>query len=243
MPAWLAVGRHVGLAAIAGVISGVVVGGLLGRVAMRVSGFASGPNMIGVHTSNGNRVGDITFGGTLGLVVFVGVASGLLGGIVYAAIEPWLRRFRPWHGLAYGIALLVTFGFTVLDPFNFDFRRFGPISLNVAMFSALFVLFGVLVAWLFDRLVALDGQHAAARVIAWLVWPGMGLAVFAAVGAMLAVDERDRLFFLVCAGALAFAALVHWRGLPRQIGYASLAVVLALGALRTSDAVQLFRGF
>jgi hypothetical protein len=244
MATWLAVGRHIGLAAIAGVISGVVVGGLLGRVAMRISGLAAGPNMVGVHTSNGNRVGDITFGGTLGLVVFVGIASGLLGGIVYAAIEPWLRRLRPWHGLAYGIGLLATFGFTVLDPFNFDFGRFGPLSLNIVMFSTLFVLFGVSVAWLFDRLGALDARSGATtRVIGLLVWPAMGFGVLAAVSALLAVDERDRVFFFASAGALALAALVHWRGLPQRIGYASLGAVLLLGAVRTFDAIQLFRGF
>jgi hypothetical protein len=93
--------------------------------------------MVGVHTSNGNRVGDITFAGTLALVLLVGVASGLVGGVIYAVLQPWLRPLRPWHGLAYGSALLAVFGFTVLDPFDFDFTRFGPPLLNVTMFAAL----------------------------------------------------------------------------------------------------------
>jgi hypothetical protein len=73
--------RHVGIAALAGVLTGIVVGGLLGRIAMRVSGLMSRPELIGARTENGNRVGDVTFDGTLGLVVFVGVASGLVGGL------------------------------------------------------------------------------------------------------------------------------------------------------------------
>jgi hypothetical protein len=50
-------------------------------------------------------------------------------------------------------------------------------------------------------------------------------------------------FVLVSGAALALAAIVHWRGLPRRIGYASLAAVLVFGAVRTFDAIQLFRGF
>ena len=128
-----------------------------------VSGFTAGPEAVGVRTSNGNRVGDITFEGTLGLVLFVGIVSGLVGGVVFAAVEPWLRRLRPWHGLVFGLALLATFGFAVLDPSNFDFRRFGFAALNIAMFAALFLAFGVLIAWVFDRLRATMEGPASQR--------------------------------------------------------------------------------
>ena len=148
-------GRHVGTATLAGVIAGVLVGGLLGRVVMRVAGFTAGPGLVGSFTANGNRVGDITVAGTAAIVLFVGLSSGLVGGVLYAALEPWLHRLRPWHGLAYGVALLAAFGFTVLDPANLDFRRFGSAPLNVAMFAALFLLFGVGTAFLFDRLRSL----------------------------------------------------------------------------------------
>src|SRR5688500_2393957 len=146
MATWGAGASHLGTASLAGLVAGVLVGGLLGRVAMRISGFAAGPSMVGARTENGNPVGDITLAGTLALVVFVGIATGLLGGILYALVEPWLRRTRPWHGLIYGVALLAALGFTVFDPFNFDFARFGPAPLNVAMFAALFVVFGVVTA-------------------------------------------------------------------------------------------------
>jgi hypothetical protein len=76
---------------------------------MRISGFMAGPAP----------------GGTLALILFTGLASGLFGGIVYAVVEPWLRRWRPWHGLAFGVGLFLALGLLVLDPFNFDFRRFG----------------------------------------------------------------------------------------------------------------------
>jgi len=241
---WVAIGRHVGLASLAGVVSGLLVGGVLGRIVMRISGFAAGPTMVGVHTSNGNRVGDITFAGTLGLVLFVGLGAGLAGGVVYGVLEPWLRRLRPWHGLAYGSALLATFGFTVLDPSNFDFSRFGPLSLNIAMFGALFVTFGVSTAWLFDHLQALAARPGRiGHGVELAAWLALGLSLLFSALLIVGAAADDRLFALAIAGALVLAAIAHWQGLPRLVGYACLAAVLVLGTLRTFDSVQLFRGF
>lgn len=241
----MAVGRHVGTASLAGIIAGLVVGGLLGRVVMRVSGFTAGPAMVGVRTSNGNRVGDITFDGTLGLVLFVGLASGLVGGIVYAVVESWLRRVRPWHGLSYGVALFLAYGFFVLDPFNFDFRRFGVAALNVAMFAALFVIFGVVTAWLFDAVSALRARTgAAARVADALAWLALAPAVIVAVLIATSVGGLgDPITTITIVAPLAAAAIVRWRGLPEMLGYASLAAGVLIGAARTlSGLPQLLAG-
>jgi hypothetical protein len=234
-----AVARQVGTATLAGVIAGILVGGLLGRVVMRVAGFVAGPGMVGSFTANGNRVGDITLEGTLVIIVFVGLAAGLSGGILYALLEPWLRRLRPWHGLAYGAGLLAAFGFTVLDPSNLDFQLFGSAPLNVAMFAALFLIFGVVIAWLFDRLRTLIAGTTtlsrAAEVLAFLTLiPG---AIAAVVTLVSLTELADPFFPIVFAVALVIAALVRWRGLPRLIGYAALGTPLLLGAMRTFGAV------
>jgi hypothetical protein len=237
--ALIAVARHVGTATLAGIITGILVGGLLGRVVMRVSGFTAGPGMVGSFTSNGNRVGEITFGGTLAIVIFVGVGSGLAGGVLYAVIEPWLRRLRPWHGLAYGALLLAAFGFTVLDASNFDFQLFGSAPLNVAMFAALFLLFGVGIAWTFDRLRALIAgttmPSRTAKGLAFLVLlPGVvaaGLLVLSPGGL------EDPLFPIAFLLGAVIAAFVRWRHLPTVIGYAALAAPILLGATRTIAAV------
>ena len=233
------------MATLSGVVAGVLVGGLLGRVVMRISGFTAGPALVGVTTENGNRVGDITFGGTFALVMFVGLPFGLLGGMLYAVVEPWLRRVRPWHGLAYGVALLLAFGFIVLDPNNFDFTRFGVPVLNVAMFAALFLIFGVTIGWLFDTLGSLRaGKGPAARVVdilAWLSLVPAGLVVVLFIGGVAGLEPP--LAILIVA-ALLVPAVVRWRGLPQEIGYASLAAVLLLGAARTlSGLPDLVRGF
>jgi len=240
----MSVARHVGTACLAGSVAGVLVGGLLGRVVMRISGFMAGAALAGVHTENGNVVGDITLAGTLALILFVGLPSGILGGLLYALLEPWLSRLRPWHGLFYGIALLATAGFAFLDPVNFDFRRFGVTALNVAMFAALFVLFGVATAWLFDRLRALRaGTTGLARtvdILAWVALIAAGLLVLLFLGGGAGLEP---IVAIVIVAVLLVPAIVRWRGLPPSIGYASLIVVLLLGAVRTVTGVlQLLTG-
>ena len=245
MTAWIAPARHLGLAALSGVVAGILVGGVLGRIAMRISGFAAGPALVGVSTANGERVGEITFGGSLAVVIFVGLPFGVVGGILYAIVEPWLRRARPWHGLAYGVGLLLAIGFIVLDPSNFDFTRFGPPLLNVAMFAALFVIFGVTIAWLFDTLRALrDRNGPAARVVDILAWLSLVPAVLVVVLLLGGAAGLEPPLSILIVAVLLVPAIVRWRGLPQAIGYASLAGMLLLGAARTlSGLPELVRGF
>jgi hypothetical protein len=231
----VALARHVGTASLAGVIAGILVGGVLGRIVMRIAGFTAGPGLVGAFTANDNRVGEITFAGTVGLIVFVGIAAGLVGGMLYAALEPWLRRLRPWHGLAYGAGLLVTFGFLVIEPTNLDFRRFGSPALNVAMFAGLFLAFGVVVAWLFDRLRAIIAGHGRAarpvEIFAFLALaPGLVAAVLVAISV---TGLAQPLFPIVFAAGLLIATIARWRRLPALIGYASFAVPVLIGAART----------
>lgn len=230
--------RHVGTASLAGILSGMVVGGLLGRVAMRVAGLTSRPELIGVETANGNRVGDITIGGTLALVLFVGVSAGIGGGILYAAAEPWLRS-RARRGLLFGAGLFAALGFTVISPGNFDFQRFGLAPLNVLLFAALFLAFGALEVFLFDRIrraIVRAGVWATGLEIA--VWLAAALAcalvpfVFLSPGGL--DDPVPALLFFTAA---LVPPLVRWRGLPRSLGYAAFGLPVLVGALRTLTGV------
>jgi len=168
--------------------------------------------------------------------------------VVYGIVEPWLRRLRPWHGLGYGIALLAAVGFTVLDPFNFDFTRFGPAPLNLAMFAALFVIFGVVTAWLFDRLRVLSAKAGTTArvldVVGLLALGPAALAVALAVAGVFAGASSNTLVALVIIGALAVAAIVRALGLPRPLGYACLAGALLFGTTRTvGDVLHVLYGF
>ena len=182
----------------------------------------------------------------VGTASLAGIIAGVIvGGLVYAVAEPWLRRVRPWHGLAFGVGLLLAYGFLVLDPFNVDFRRFGVAALNVAMFAGLFVIFGVAIAWLFDVIAALRVKTGvAARVTDALAWFAIVPAVIVAllIGSSVGGFGDPNTTFVIVA-PLFVAAIVRWRRSPQMLGYASLAVGVLLGAARTlSGLPQLIGG-
>jgi len=149
-------------------IVGVLVGGLGGRLAMRITAIAAGPTLQGVSTEAGFPVGEITGLGTIGLVIFAGLLGGAIGGLFYAIVRPWLAGLGRWQGVAFGVVLLGVLGSAVLDPLNADFGRFGPVGLNVAMFAALFVIFGALVAPVARRLERAGAHSAVFDTLLWL---------------------------------------------------------------------------
>lgn len=144
--------RTVAIGALAGAMAGVVAGGIGGRIAMRVSAMATEDRFQGTLTEAGNRVGDITVGGTLGLVLFGGALIGILGGLIYLGVRRWLMDLGPWKGLGFGLLLLAMLGWVVISGDNFDFHRFGPPPLNIGMFALIFVAFGLIVVALHDWL-------------------------------------------------------------------------------------------
>lgn len=125
----------------AGLAVGVVIAGLGSRLVMRLLAVAD-PDARGSFTENGNQVGDITLGGTLGLVTFVGIPIGFLAGLIVFAVRRWLPAGQPWRGLAFSAVLLALLGGTVIDPDNIDFRLLEPAGLAIALFGLLFFAAG-----------------------------------------------------------------------------------------------------
>jgi len=142
--------RTVAIGVGAGMVAGLVAGGGA-RLAMRITAMTAESSQRGALTENGNRLGEITLGGTASLLVFGGLV-GIAGGLAYVAVKPWL----PWsglrRGLLFGLLLLATSGSVVMDPDNPDYRRFGSPGLNVCLFSLVYLGFGLIVAPLADRL-------------------------------------------------------------------------------------------
>ena len=120
---------------------------------MRISAVAAGPEMAGRLTENGNRIGEFTIGGTLALIFFVGVFSGVAGSVAIVGSDPWLRWLGPLQGVGFGVVALAATGGQ--GPFtSVDFLILDPPALNVAMFLGLHLAFGLTVSglyWLADR--------------------------------------------------------------------------------------------
>lgn len=144
--------RHIVIIGIAAFTTGVLVGGVGSRLVMFLSRIIAPSIAVGRLTDGGNRIGEFTLSGTLELVIFVGIFSGLLAAPLYYAAEPWFAWARSGRGLLLGCYLLALGGNLVLQP---DSRDFGIVEreiLNVAMFVLLYVLFGVTMTWLVSLL-------------------------------------------------------------------------------------------
>jgi hypothetical protein len=128
----------------AGAVAGVLVAGLGGRLFMRVMAATSGNGAQGASTDAEEIVGEITFGGTLGFVIFVGLFFPIAAALVYLALRHFLPSPIVVAGLMFGVLLLGTFG--VDDPMssdNVDFEILSPLLLAVAGITALALLFGM----------------------------------------------------------------------------------------------------
>lgn len=234
--------RALGVATVAGLGTGVLVGGLGGRLIMKLIALAAEPGATGRVTANGNTVGDLTVEGTLAIVVFSGVFSGLIGGLLYLALRPWFEPLGRWRGLAFGVAVLALMGHSVLEPDNFDFRVFGSTALNVGLFAALFLVFGLLIAPFFDRVAAAAQRSRAAAVVAWLgVVPAIlviALGVGSTVAGLLGQNAEVRpLLGLLIIGTLLAGALGRFIGVGRPAALAVVALPVLVGAWVTGSGV------
>lgn len=250
--------RHAVIVGLAGVITGVIVGGIGGRVLMRIAAVAAPDRVIGATTENGNRIGDITVGGTLALVVFVGILSGLVGAIAYLISEPWLAWAGRWRGLVFGGVLLAIGGFGAFDSKNFDFFLVGNQELTVGMFVALFLGFGALLvpvtSRLEHRLPGIDPDRPVAGSIPYLVLGAFGLQFVLLFFVQFFVDdaaagEAPVLTGVLVGGAALATALTlagrvwrrgpSWAARALQLsGYGFLAGAVAAGGTRVAGEIN-----
>ena len=163
--------RAMAVGMLPGVLAGLIAGGVGSRLAMRVMAATSTAAVQGTETEFGATVGEISFGGTLFLLI-AGAVLGAGGGLIFMAI----RRLLPWNGwaggLAFGLLLLGFFGRLIIDPNNFDFDVLDPASLAVAMFAAIFILYGLLLVPTLEHL-----EPSIRRAPPWLWLPLLGMTV------------------------------------------------------------------
>ena len=137
--------RDVSVGGISSLVSGLVVLGLGGRLAMYLSRLLH-PEAVGRLTENGNEIGVFTVGGTIGLLLFGGVASGLAAAPVWVVIKPWIPR--KWVVVGLGAVAIGGFQLVASDNPDFDILE-GP-ALDIVILLALVFGFGATVH-LLDR--------------------------------------------------------------------------------------------
>lgn len=94
--------RKVAIGGLAGLLGGLLVVGLGGRVFMRVAALID-PSSTASLTSNGNRIGDITVGGTISFVLFAGALFGVYAAVLWVTVAPWIPGRGMIRALANGV--------------------------------------------------------------------------------------------------------------------------------------------
>ena len=181
--------REIAVGGIASLISGTVILGLGGRLVMFLSRLLH-PEAIGRFTENGNEVGVFTVEGTVGLLLFGGVASGLIAAPVWVVMKPWIPR----KSAVVGFGAAAIGGFQLVSSDNRDFDILDGPALDIVLLLALVFLFGAVLSAL-DRL--LDGKlprsDRAGPVVVYGLITAVGL-IFVPLGLLLqfmpGFDER-----------------------------------------------------
>lgn len=204
--------RDIARGGIAGALVGIVVGGLGARLVMRLAAILH-PDAVGVLTENGNRIGDVTLGGTLALVLFA-LISCALAGAIWVIVSPWIpggTRVRALltagAAIATGTPLLIIGG----NP-DFVILAHDPrvVALLVALVGSIGLSIALLDSWLDRRLPhAVTGRKGPAAFYAAVAMMGAVLVLPVVLLVFLTSDEYQ---------------------LPLRAGYALLVVGLCTAA-------------
>lgn len=135
-------------------LAGVLTIGAGARLMMRVLAATSSDDVQGRLTEADEVIGNVSFGGSLFLIVIVGMGTAVVGLAPYATLRRWLPDRSLAAGLigvAIGAGLLVRpAGLLTAD--NRDFTLVAPVALAVAFCLAMLALFGATFGVLVDRL-------------------------------------------------------------------------------------------
>ncbi len=168
--------RALGPVCSAGIICGVLVAGFFGRFVMRALAATSGDGAQGRLTDAEEVVGEITLDGTIGFIVFVGLASGAIAAIVFLIARPWMHLSGAGAGLMAGLAPLVLFGDKDFSSENVDFSILSPAWLAVGLIVGGTALFGAAFGSVAARLQQTAGGDSRFRSV-----PTLGVIPFALV--------------------------------------------------------------
>jgi hypothetical protein len=243
--------RDIARGGMAGAVVGILVAGIGGRIVMRLAAIIV-PASSGAFTENGNRIGDITAGGSLGLVLLAGLFFGLAGATVWVVVSPWipgagLRRAL----LAMPIAVALT-GVALIQGRNPDFRVLQHDGVTVGLLLLLVAAAGLTISlfdsWLERRLPRAGALRAADAIYLALSAAGGGLILPAVLGIYLGGETLLGVAVVV----VGLATLLFWanryqgKSLPAGLsvaGRASLLIAVVVGVLALAPDVATALGW
>jgi hypothetical protein len=142
------------------------------------------PEDHGTKTDDGFAVGQVTMGGTIGLLT-TAIVIGALGGLIFLGLRG--LRFGPtwFRTLSIAAGATIVVGSLLVHSEGIDFSRLEPIGLAVAMTLSMPLLYALGVTWLGDRWLG-PGPTVWERVPVAVPWVARGLLTMLALVA--AVD-------------------------------------------------------
>ena len=245
--------REFAVGGLAGVVAGFLVAGVAGRLAMRLIALVAPDDRIGLLTEAGNVVGEVTFGGTVAFLGFVGLGFGVFGATMLVAMWPWLSRWSPHlRPLGLGLFALAAGGFGVIEPDNIDFPVSGNEAFSVLLLSSLFILWGYAAVWfrsIFERRFASDSRR---WTIAYAVIAVIGIPLYLGMPTTLFDDTANTPTVVAISVAVLYLSAIGLWALKvwadgaaisktiRAIGYASIGVTLIAGLAKlVTDAITI----
>ena len=245
--------REFAVGGLAGVVSGFLVAGVGGRLVMRLIALVAPDDRIGLMTEGGDVVGEVTFGGTVAFLGFVGLGFGVFGATMLVAMWPWLSRWsRHLRPLGLGLFALGAGGGGVIEPDNIDFPVSGNEMFSVLLLGSLFIVWGYAAVWfrsVFEKRFASDSRrwtiaYAVISVIGIPLYLGLPATLFDEITNTPTVVAISVAVLYLC--AIGLWALKVWANgaaitkTIRTIGYAAIAVVLIVGlATVVTDAITI----
>lgn len=234
--------RSIALGGLAGAIAGVVVLGVGGRFVMFLSRLLH-PEALRRTTENGARVGEFTVEGTIELIIFGGLLSGLLAGVIWVLVREWI----PTNRALVGLGAVAIGGSFLIQGDNIDFVILQDPLLDLVLLLGLLFLFGVVLYWV-DRLLdnKMPAQPRTFAIVAYSLMIAMAAPLMIPTFGSLFTEEfcscRNPPFWTgVFLAATSLSTIVWWvqhlRGADtpsqtlRNIGMTSLALTALAGAV------------
>jgi hypothetical protein len=166
--------RQLAAAGSAAVLAGVLVAGFGGRLAMSLLA-ARNPQATGLTTDDGFTIGQVTFGGTVALLLAT-CQLALVAAVIYLVVRPLLVG-PPWlRAATAAVGGGLTMGALLVNPNTLDFTALDPPLLPVVLFVAIPVVhlaaFAALAEhWMSDGSWFMRGPQSRVRatLAVWLV--------------------------------------------------------------------------
>jgi hypothetical protein len=147
--------RDIARGGIAGILVGIFVAGIGGRLVMRLATILH-EDTVGRFTENGELIGRISFNGTMALITFGGLGMGLMAGLIWVIVRPWIPGRGLVRALVTGLLAIALGTPALVQGGNTDFIVLDYDPRVVAMLIGLVFAVGFSIAlvdgWLDGRL-------------------------------------------------------------------------------------------